>query len=139
MIYNTMKLVPFILQKINLQLSNGSPPASASSTTTVHNSSDASSQEKITKQCILCGSKDKQMSRYINWGSTERKILSTYLDSTPSENSFICKSHLMEARRHYNNPDFIPKWKSGPRGISKPLKTGKRKGTVGQHACVRDV
>ena len=29
----------------------------------------------------------------------------------------------MEARRHYNNPDFMPKWKPGPRGISKPLKT----------------
>ena len=122
MIYNTIILVPFILQKINLQLSNGSPPASGSSTT-VHNSSDASSQEKITKQCILCGSKDKQMSRYINWGSTERKFLSTYLDSTPSENSFIYKSHLMEARRHHNNPDFIPKWKPSPRGILKPLKT----------------
>ena len=102
-------------------MSNGSPPATAASAT-VHNSSDTSSQEKIPKQCILCGSKDKQMSRYINWGSTERKFLSTYLDLTPSDNSFICKSHLMEAKRHHNNPDFIPKWKLGPRNISHPLK-----------------
>ena len=62
------------------------------------------------------------MSRYVNWGSTERKFLSTYLDFTPSDNSFICKSHLMEAKRHHNDPDFKPKWKLGNRNVSLPLK-----------------
>ena len=103
-----------------MQSSQGLPPATATNTT-AQNSSVGLSQEKIPKQCILCGSKDKQMSRYTNWGAVERKFLSTYLDSNPAESSFICKSHLMEARRHHDNPDFVPKWKPGPRSIQQPL------------------
>ena len=76
----------------------------------------------IPKQCVLCGSKDKQMSRYNNWGSEERAFILKHLDTIPSDSSYICKSHLLEARRHHNDIHFIPKWKTNHTGSSKPLR-----------------
>ena len=72
------------------------------------------------KQCILCGSKDKRMTQYGNWGSKEQKFLLLHLDSPPTDSSSICKSHFIEAQRHHNDPYFMPKWKSkSPRPVRK--------------------
>ena len=83
-----------------------------------------SSEKQITsKSCILCGNTDKQMSRYKNWGPAERKFLSTHfpLETTLSEDSQLCKSHLVEVKRHHNNPDYIPKWSTNRENVAKPV------------------
>ena len=34
-----------------------------------------------------------------------------HLGRKPPANSVLCKKHLVEAQRHYNTPNFTPKWK----------------------------
>ena len=64
------------------------------------------------KECILCGSKDNQQSRYDSWGKMERVYLEKHLGVSPHNQCFICKKHLVEARRHGHELDHIPSWKS---------------------------
>ena len=52
------------------------------------------------------------MSRYSNWGSKEREYILQHLDTVPPDNSYMCKSHLQEAKRHHSDAHFIPKWKT---------------------------
>ena len=51
------------------------------------------------------------MTKYGNWGLKEQEFLLLHLDSPPIDSSFICKSHFIEAQRHHDDPNFIPKWK----------------------------
>ena len=63
------------------------------------------------KCCILCGNKGTQLSNYSNWSDTERQFLCEHLGKCPPEGSNICKKHLLEAKRHHTNSEYIPKWK----------------------------
>lgn len=73
------------------------------------------------KSCILCGNKGTQLSNYSNWGTTERKFLYIHLGKYPPQGSYICKKHWIEAQRHHNNTQYIPKWKKV--NIHEPLKS----------------
>jgi len=81
-----------------------------SSSTSGDNHSSPSTSEQGSS-CILCGSKDRRMMQYGNLGSKEQQFLFQHIDSPLFETNFICNSHYVEAQRHHNNPDFIPKWK----------------------------
>ena len=61
---------------------------SSNATDEVHNSA-STSEGSTPKQCILCGSKDKRMTQYGNWGSKEQKFLLLHLDSPPTDSSSI--------------------------------------------------
>ena len=63
------------------------------------------------KVCILCGKTDIYMSQYGNWGALEKAYIVQHLSETPSDESWICKKHHLEAQRHHSTPNFIPKWK----------------------------
>ena len=41
-----------------------------------------------------------------------KRILCTHiLANVPPDESYVCKKHLVEAKRHHNDDTFIPKWK----------------------------
>jgi len=60
----------------------------------------------LLSKAIQCGSKDKRMMQYGNWGSKEQQFLLQHIDTPP----VLSNSHYVEAQRHHN-PDLIPKWK----------------------------
>ena len=62
------------------------------------------------KRCVLCGKTDKYMSQYGKWGELEKEFIMKHLGSTPSDDSHICKKHMIEAKRHHGTPGFVPKW-----------------------------
>ena len=72
----------------------------------------AADNKESVKECILCGSKDNQQSRYDSWGKMECVYLEKHLGVSPHNQCFICKKHLVEARRHGHELDHIPSWKS---------------------------
>ena len=71
---------------------------------------DAASTGPV-KKCILCGDTERQKSRYETWGGLERAYLESHLGHSPASNSYICKKHLLEARRYGHNKDHVPAWK----------------------------
>ena len=73
--------------------------------------------EEPFKECILCGNKDNQKSRYATWGTTERMYLEKHFGMSPQDNTFICKKHLVEARRHGHKYDHVPSWKTSPSSV----------------------
>ena len=75
--------------------------------------SGATGEEPI-KECIICGNTDNQKSRYATWGKTERMYLEKHLGMSPQDSTFICKKHLVEARRHGHKYDHVPSWKTSP-------------------------
>ena len=76
------------------------------------------------KCCILCGERGnvKQMTMSRNWGSAEKYFVHTHLGEWPLDDSYACKKHLVEARRHHNDTTFTPKWKNdnSPKGCIHP-------------------
>ena len=73
--------------------------------------STARREDDQGKVCILCGKTDIYMSQYGNWGALEKAYIVQHLSETPSDESWICKKHNLEAQRHHSTPNFIPKWK----------------------------
>jgi len=76
----------------------------------------------VEKRCILCGKTDRYMSRYGNGGEIEKSFIVKHLGKTPSDESSLCKKHLIEAKRHHSIPNFIPKWRDGqpsPKPVNK--------------------
>jgi len=63
------------------------------------------------KGCTLCGDKsnDKQLTKYSNWGINEKNFVHTHLGKCPPDESYICKKHLVEAKRHHNDDTFMEK------------------------------
>jgi len=59
------------------------------------------------------------MSRYGNGGEIEKSFIVKHLGKTPSDESSLCKKHLIEAKRHHSIPNFIPKWRDQP--LPKPV------------------
>ena len=52
------------------------------------------------------------MSHYGVCGENEREFIKKHATKEPAFDSCICKAHQTEAKRMWNNPTFIPKWKS---------------------------
>ena len=74
-----------------------------------------------SKYCILCGNKDiQQVSKYSNLEDTEKHFLCTHFGTYLPEDSYICKKHWIEAKRHHSTPHYIPKWKSIPSAQTSP-------------------
>ena len=71
---------------------------------------DAASTGPV-KKCILCGDTERQKSRYETWGGLERAYLESHLGHSPANNSYICKKHLVEARRYGHDKNHVPAWK----------------------------
>ena len=51
------------------------------------------------------------MTRFTNWKAIEKEFILQHVVKTPSYDSCICKKCMLEAKRHYHTPDYIPKWK----------------------------
>ena len=65
-----------------------------------------------TWKCFLCGRLDRYMTRFtLNWKAIEKEFILQHVVKTPSDDSCICKKCMLEAKRHYHTPDYIPKWK----------------------------
>ena len=64
------------------------------------------------KQCCLCGRREGYMTRFERWSEKERQYLLRYLSKSPPSNSVTCKKDRVEAKRYYDTPDHIPKWKN---------------------------
>ena len=71
---------------------------------------DAAGNESV-KKCLLCGDTERQKSRYGTWGGLERTYLEHHLGHSPTDNSYLCKKHLLEARRYGHDKDHVPSWK----------------------------
>ena len=69
------------------------------------------SENEDTKFCILCGEKGTQLCKHNTWGQAQRQFLWVNLGEYPPNESYTCKKHLMEAKQHYHDTTFIPKWK----------------------------
>ena len=82
--------------------------------------SDPTSQDE--ELCTLCGKTLRyaaSTSFFKDWGEKEKEFLKTHLGKTPPSNSFICRKHLLEAKRHHNDSTpYNPKWK-GTQSMSK--------------------
>ena len=50
------------------------------------------------KQCILCRKTESFMTQYGNWGDLEKEFVTKHLGSPPSDDSPVCKKHLIEAK-----------------------------------------
>ena len=44
-------------------------------------------------------------------GGLERIYLEHHLGNSPTDNSYLCKKHLLEARRYGHDKDLVPSWK----------------------------
>ena len=64
------------------------------------------------KQCVLCGRIEKYTTRFAHWGDNEKDFVVRYLGSKPPDESYVCKRDLLEAKRHHDTPNHIPKWKN---------------------------
>ena len=67
-----------------------------------------------TESCYLCGKSkcySSRMTTFANWNEKDQQFIIRHLDHTPAPNTQLCKGHILEARRHTNDPDYIPKWK----------------------------
>lgn len=53
------------------------------------------------KQCILCGRIEKYMTRFVHWGDNEKQFVVRHLCSQPPDESYVCKRHQLEAKRHH--------------------------------------
>ena len=51
------------------------------------------------------------MTRFAHWGDNEKDFVVRHLGSKPDE-SYVCKRDLLEAKRHHDTPNHIPKWKN---------------------------
>ena len=56
-------------------------------------------------------------SQYGNQRDLEKEVVMKHLGSAPSNESPICKIHLIEAKQHHGTPGFVPKW-TGQHGPS---------------------
>ena len=62
--------------------------------------------------CALCGDNGRQKLRYATWGETERTYLEKHLGASLDNSALVCKKHFLEAKRHCQNSEHIPSWKS---------------------------
>ena len=69
------------------------------------------SSQASTNSCILCGSSSSALVRYVSVGGVEKEYVQKHFGEIPPDESFLCRKHVLEASRHHNHPDFIPKWK----------------------------
>ena len=46
------------------------------------------------------------------------------MKTAPSEDSLLCKAHLVEVRRYHNKPDYIPKWSIRRESVATPTQRG---------------
>lgn len=63
------------------------------------------------KECVLCGNPERQKSWYGTWRELKHEYLEKHLGSSPTDNSYICKKHLLEAKRYCHDKDHVPSWK----------------------------
>ena len=52
------------------------------------------------------------MTRFAHWGDNEKDFVVRHLGSKPPDESYVCKRDLLEAKRHHDTPNHIPKWKN---------------------------
>ena len=66
--------------------------------------------------------KDRQvyMSQYANQEALEKEVVMEHLGSAPSNESSICKIHLIEEKQHCGTPGFVPKWTGQHRPSTTP-------------------
>ena len=58
------------------------------------------------------------MSHYAVCGENEREFIKKHASIELVPQSCICKAHLIEAKRMWGNPEYIPKWKSSDRSFA---------------------
>ena len=52
------------------------------------------------------------MTRFVHWGDNEKYFIVRHLCSKPPDESYVCKRHQLDAKRHHSTPSYIPKWKN---------------------------
>ena len=52
------------------------------------------------------------MTRFVNWRESEKDFVVKHLGSNPPDESYVCKRDFLEAKRHHNTLNYIPKWKN---------------------------
>ena len=85
----------------------------------------------VERRCILCGREDGQRLQYGNINSTERAFITQHSDLPIVETSWVCKKHVLEAKRHCNDSEFLPKWKR----VSKNTQHSKLANKCGNPIC----
>ena len=74
-------------------------------------SAQPSTTAEVERRCCLCGKDDGQMSRYGNTGIVEREFIIQHSGQHIPDTSWVCKKHLLEAKRYCNTTGYQPKWK----------------------------
>ena len=64
--------------------------------------------------CVLCGQPINSVTHFEFWGRPEKNFVTTHLGKEIPLNSCICRSHLLEAKRHSSDDSYVPKWKKRP-------------------------
>ena len=54
---------------------------------------------------------DKKL-KYATWGEMERTYLEKHLGASLDNSALVCMKHFLEAKRHCQNSEHIPSWKS---------------------------
>ena len=67
-----------------------------------------STQSIPRKSCFLCGS-EFSLTRYVSVGGVEREFILRHVEKAPPDDALLCKKHIIEAKRNYAKPGFIPK------------------------------
>ena len=52
------------------------------------------------------------MTRFVNWRESEKDFVVKHLGSNPPDESYVCKRDFLEAKRHHDTLNYIPKWKN---------------------------
>lgn len=72
-----------------------SSSATATKTQPQSTTDDAADTESV-KKCLLCGDTERQKSQYGTWEGLVRTYLEHHLGNSPTDNSYLCKKHLLE-------------------------------------------
>ena len=73
--------------------------------------------ERKSNLCHLCSNRDNNLSLLSKWSEELKSFVLLHLQDGSSSRSevntgiFVCKKHLLEARRHHTDPGYTPKWK----------------------------
>ena len=62
--------------------------------------------------CALCGKSEGYYSHFGGWEEGEKSFVAKHLGQELSPDSCVCRGDQKEAKRHKNNPGYIPKWSS---------------------------
>ena len=60
--------------------------------------------------CTLCGGSNVYVSHYAACGDKEKEFTKKHHGEELAADSCFCKAHLLEAKRMWCKPNFVPKW-----------------------------